>query len=260
MVKKKSLTVDLKNIFLGLQTEMTATLRSTRKNVRHPVAKGNVSESSWRTMLKTYLPERYEVADAFILDSDGNLSEQIDLVIFDRHFSPFLLRKDGACYIPAESVYAVFEIRQDASKKNVEYAAAKAESVRRLKRTSAHIPHAGGKYDPVTPKEIIAGLLSLTAGRKTNLSPEFIALVKNFPAQMRLNLGCVLECGSFNILPDKSGEPRVEIFPRKQALIQFFLSLLTALQTTGTVPAMDIQAYAASLVRARNRLQDAVQL
>src|SRR6266851_4671499 len=125
MVKKKPQTVDLKSIFLGLQTEMTASLRSTRKNIRHPVAKGNVSESRWRTLLKTYLPGRYEVADAFILDSDSKLSEQIDLVIFDRHFSPFLLHKDGACHIPAESVYAVFEIRQEASKKNLEYAATK---------------------------------------------------------------------------------------------------------------------------------------
>ncbi len=250
MVKKKkakSRSVNLKNVFLGLQTEMIASLKGTRKTVGHPVAKGNVSENSWRNLLKTYLPNRYEVADAFILDSNGDLSDQIDLVIFDRHFSPFLLHKDGACFIPAESVYAVFEIRQEASKKNIQYAAAKADSVRRLKRTSADIPHAGGKYQPVTPREIIAGFLSLTAGRKTELTSEFIDLIRKLPSQERLNLGCVLECGSFSVRCDGSSEPHVKVFPKEQALIQFFLSLLSALQTIGSVPAMDIQAYATSL-------------
>src|SRR5947207_11543532 len=39
------------------------------------------------------------------------------------------------------------------------YAAKKAESVRKLKRTSTHITHAGGRHDPVVPKDIIAGVL-----------------------------------------------------------------------------------------------------
>jgi hypothetical protein len=247
--KRKLPSVDLKEIFLGLQKEMIATLRTTRKHVGHPGTKGTVSENSWRKLLKTYLPERYEVAEAFILDSEGKLSDQMDLVIFDRHFSPFLFHREGACYIPAESVYAVFEIKQEATKKHIEYAAAKAESVRRLKRTSTHVPHAGGRFDPVTPKKIIAGLLSLTGGPKSGLSAEFSALIKNLPAQRRLNLGCVLERGTFNIVLSKSRVSRVDIFPAEQALIQFFLSLLTALQTIGTVPAMDVQAYAASLSR-----------
>jgi hypothetical protein len=47
------------------------------------------------------------VAQAFVVDSRGHQSEQIDLVIHDRHFSPLLFEVGGACYIPAESFYGL---------------------------------------------------------------------------------------------------------------------------------------------------------
>lgn len=245
--KRRNSTVDLGDIFLGLQKEMEAALRSARRNVGHPTAKGNISENSWRRVLRTYLPERYRVAEAFVVDSDGDISEQLDLVIFDRQYSPFLLYVDGACYIPAESVYAVFEIKQDATKRQLEYAAKKAASVRRLKRTSISVPHAGGRFAPVKPKEIIAGFLALTGGTRFCSPKELSRFLKALPNTERLHLACILQRGSIALDIGKNRKLRVTTFPAEQALIQFFLSLLSALQKVGTVPAMDIQAYAASL-------------
>jgi hypothetical protein len=245
--KKENSSVDLGDVFLGLQKEMEAALRSTRRNVRHPTAKGNISENSWRKLLATYLPERYRVAEAFVVDSRGDISEQLDLVIFDRQYSPFLLYVDGACYIPAESVYAVFEIKQDATKKQLEYAAKKAASVRRLKRTSISVPHAGGRFAPVKPKEIIAGFLALTG--RTKFCKELSEFLKSLPKSGRLHLACILQRGSIALGTGKNRKVAVKTFPAEQALIQFFLALLSALQKVGTVPAMDIQAYAASLRR-----------
>jgi hypothetical protein len=250
MVKKKKSAVDLKRIFLGLQTEMIAKLRNTRSNVKHPTAKGNVTESSWRRLLETYLPNRYAVETAFVIDSAGNISEQIDLVIFDRHFSPFLFHEDGAIYIPAESVYAVFEIKQEATSQNLTYAAKKAESVRKLKRTSASIVHAGGKYSPVVPKEIIAGFLALSAtGKNASISKALTDNLKKFSLNQRLDLVCVLERGAVSVSKQKKGAVQVEVFPSDQSLINFFLSLLSRLQSVGSVPAMDIQAYWSALKR-----------
>ena len=60
-------------------------------------------------MLKKHLPSRYQVEKAFIVDINGELSEQIDIVIFDHHYCPLLFNLDGAVYIPAESVYAVLK-------------------------------------------------------------------------------------------------------------------------------------------------------
>ena len=85
---------DLKKAFLGLQSEMVTKLGTARTVIGHPVAKGDVTENRWRKLLEDYLPKRYAVEKAFIVDSEGNRSDQIDLVIFDRHFSPFLFNQE----------------------------------------------------------------------------------------------------------------------------------------------------------------------
>lgn len=45
----------------------------------------------------------------------------------------FIFKQDDFMYIPAESVYAVFEVKQDV-KGHIEYASQKVESVRKLKK------------------------------------------------------------------------------------------------------------------------------
>ena len=181
------------------------------------------------------------------MDSAGNVSDQIDLVIFDRHFSPFLFHEEGAFYIPAESVYAAFEIKQQLSKEEIAYAARKIESVRKLKRTSAHITYAGGRHDPVKPKEIIGGILCLESGWKKGLASGPISILQSLPTPQRLDLICILNHGAIVTSTHTSGKLEFEIFPAEKALIQFFLSLLSKLQAIGSVPAMDIGAYKKAL-------------
>ena len=65
-------------------------------------------------MLDTYLPKRYQAAKAHVVDSLGNFSQQIDVVVFDRQYSPFIFTYENETIIPAESVYAVFEAKQTA--------------------------------------------------------------------------------------------------------------------------------------------------
>jgi hypothetical protein len=60
--------------------------------------------------LSEILPSRYQVSKGFVVDSDSMRSEQIDVIIHDRVFSPLLWEDGGYMYVPAESVYAVFEV------------------------------------------------------------------------------------------------------------------------------------------------------
>jgi uncharacterized protein DUF6602 len=102
------------------------------------------SESVWIELLETYLPRRYQAATAHIVDSLGAFSQQIDVVVFDRQYSPFIFKYQGQTIIPAESVYAVFESKQASNAALVAYAQEKVASVRRLHRTSLPIPYAKG--------------------------------------------------------------------------------------------------------------------
>lgn len=225
---------------------MIAKLTTNRENIIHPGSKGDATELCWIEMLNSYLPKRYQAAKAFVLDANGQLSEQLDVVIFDRQYSPFLFNQSGTCYIPAESVYAVFEVKQDLGKKEIEYAGSKAASVRCLQRTSGPIPHAGGKHPPRPLFEILAGVLTLSATWKPLFGSSFDLAVKSLSRQQRIDLGCALQFGAFDLRYVKDGKPRIEK-NEKDPLIFFFLHLLSRLQELATVPAIVITEYAKSL-------------
>lgn len=115
MVNNK--TIDIKKLFSALDEEMRLKLSSKIDQIYHPTAKGNETELNWIGLLSNYLPARYKVDTGFIVDFEGNISEQIDIIIYDRHFTPFIFRGENTLYIPAEGVYAVFEVKPSLSKK-----------------------------------------------------------------------------------------------------------------------------------------------
>lgn len=236
--------VDLRNIFMRLQEQMIARLAANREIICHPVPKGDSLELNWLEMLQVYLPQRYTVDKAFVVDSEGAISEQIDLVVYDRQYSPFLFNQDGAKYVPAECVYAVFEIKQTIDKAVTEYAGEKVESVRKLKRTSALIPHAGGTFMPKPLFEIIGGILTLDSEWSPGLGGSFEDALKALNKEQRLNLGCILKQGSFHCLYDDDNTMHIAKSKCEDALIFFFLNFTKQLQKLATVPAMDISAYA----------------
>ena len=46
------------------------------------------------------LAPRYQAATAHVVDSEGNFSDQIDVVVFDRQYSPFIFTFEGQKIIP----------------------------------------------------------------------------------------------------------------------------------------------------------------
>src|SRR5262249_28472305 len=165
--------INLKDMMLGLQAQMDAKLSLSRRTLSHPGTIGDFSELEWLTLLSAYLPKRYNADKGFVVDARGAASDQIDIIIFDRHYTPFVFHQNGAKYIPAEAVYAVIECKQDITRENIRYASQKAKSVRSLKRTSSPIVHAGGTLEPKKLHNILAGLVcvggTISNGSKKHL-------------------------------------------------------------------------------------------
>src|SRR5581483_1131480 len=126
----------LAELLAGLHDDVQQRLATARKTFGHPGTKGDASENVWLEMLRTYLPHRYKAEKAHVVDSLGSFSEQIDVVVFDRQYSPFIFQYQGQTIVPAESVYAVFEAKQTINAEQVKYTRKKVASVRRLRRTS----------------------------------------------------------------------------------------------------------------------------
>jgi hypothetical protein len=270
---------DMERAFKARQEALEYELRLTSAFVTHSGEIGDGSEELWRRMLRAFLPARYRVDKVFVVDSEGGQSEQIDLAIYDGQYSPLWFESaSGTRIIPAESVYAVFEIKQRLDSDHLKYTSKKVGSVRKLKRKPAPVVDVAGWHPPVDVRDrpIIGGLLALRNTYTTFVPEENIA---KYSEEDRIDLGLAL-CRDGNV--EKSGvfieidhpathavycrdripglraacphtledRPRVlQDNSSKMQLIKFCLSLFRRLQQIGTASAVDIDAYAEVLYK-----------
>lgn len=264
LIKYKKM-IDLKDLFGSLQQEMLVSLQTDRDYISHTGSMGDASEERWMKFLRAYLPDRYQVDKAIVIDALGNVSDQIDVVIYDNLYTPFIFNKDGFKYVPAESVYAVFEVKQDIAG-NIEYAADKVESVRRLQRTSIDMVSSGRTCKARLLTKIIGGILTTANSYKTQETVE--EHLKALAGYRTLDLGCCIQTGSFFVdykemvikredysrdmaanradikkVYDSRTVTNVHFSKPIVSLFTFFLQLVSYLKSIGTVGAIDINAY-----------------
>lgn len=234
-------TWSLSKVLAKLHDDIEHRLAASRESFGHPTTKGDASEHVWLEMLKSYLPRRYEAQKAHVVDSKGEFSQQIDIVIFDRQYSPFIFDYEGQKIVPAESVYGVFEAKQAINAGEVAYAQEKCESVRKLYRTSLPIPHAGGTYPPKPLPHILAGILTFDSDWSPPLGKSLIEALDEGKGNRHLDLGCIAAHGIFN---SSDQEAFYSIAPGGKPATAFLLELIARLQTSATVPMIDVRAYA----------------
>jgi uncharacterized protein DUF6602 len=232
----------LPRLFAQHQRALRAALELARGAIDHPTSKGDASEAQWRKMLAKHLPQRYRVCKGHVVDSRGGMSDQIDVIIHDAHYCPLFLDEGGTCFVPAESVYAVFEAKQELTAGYVTAAGEKAASVRRLFRTSAPIVDRGEEKQPRPLTYILGGVLALTTGWRDGLGDGFKAAFGKLEGDAQLDLGCVIAAGAFEFVRYHDKEDLV-IAPPDAGLVTFFLRLVHRLQAIGTIPAIEWPAY-----------------
>ncbi|MER0438246.1 DUF6602 domain-containing protein [Emticicia sp. W12TSBA100-4] len=252
--------IDIAELFKGLQNQMIAQLNTNREFLLHPGTKGDSLENVWIEWLRKYLPNRYCIDKAIIIDCKGNLSDQIDLVIYDQHYTPFVFSQNGIFYIPAEGVYAVFEVKPELTKGYIEYAGDKIESVRKLHRTSTNIIDRGKQFEPRSLTKILGGILTSVSTIQNSTIEKHLESLKSLKS---IDLGCSVEGGCFYIDYAIDEDNKINDFNERitnyyknreyssttfstadKSLVTFFLQLMRYLQQTiGTVAAIDLNAY-----------------
>lgn len=257
--------IQLDSLFSGLQNQMIAQLNTSRNNIEHPGSKGDVLEMAWIEWLRKYLPNRYSVDKAIVIDHTGKTSDQIDIVIYDNWYTPFIFTQNGFYYIPAEGVYAVFEVKPEMKGKvTIDYSAKKIESVRVLKRTSTKIINTGVDCLPRPLTKIVGGVLTSTCSVTKDTINRNLELQKGLSS---IDFGCIADEGSFYIdyngdenTKNKEYESRIREYydkrefvsvtysKKENSLVTFFMQLTRYLQQAiGTVAAIDLQKYIGSI-------------
>jgi len=233
----------LQSAFASEQECLIAGLHSSAR-ITHDGDRGEVNEQFFIDFLRKYLPNRYTVEKAIVLDSEGSVSDSIDVVVFDRQYTPTLLDNDKHRYVPAEAVYAVFECKPTINKAYLDYSGEKVESVRRLKRTSVPIFFVEGSYKAKPLFDIIGGILSLNVDWSDGFGESFRKCHNSLTGLKRIDCG-FSACGAcFDVF---NGDSAYTFGPEKNALAFFAFRLLWKLQSLATVPAVDWMAYANKL-------------
>ena len=232
--------ITLKTLLESFHEVVEHDLTISRKSHAHPVSKGDATENVWIKLFKDYLPKRYSVDKAFIVDSNGSFSQQMDVVIYDRQYTPFIFVHQEQKYVPAEAVYAVFEAKQDI-KGQVNYAQEKIGSVRSLHRTNMPVPHAGGEFEPRPLQPIVGGLLTLESSWSPALGKTLLSALGDDTDIGIIDIGCVAAHGYFSF---SAGDGKYEVFDAGKPATAFVFRLISILQARATVPMIDIQAYA----------------
>lgn len=234
-----------KEVLLAAQRQLRGELEGAIVHT-HPTARGSATEHGWGRFLDRHLPKRYEVTQGFVIDADGRQSEQLDIILCDRHYTTVLLDDRAARYVPAESVYAVFEVKQNLNKTHVEDAQAKVRSVRALRRSSAPIQHAGGTFAPKVPGRILGGLLATRSDWTPPFGDPFVQAVLGMTAADEVDFFVALADGAAEVKYG-AGAPTPASCRADVALPWFFLTLVHRLQELATVVAADYLAYRSAL-------------
>jgi hypothetical protein len=101
----------------------------------HPGEFGTYRETICKEFLTSFIPQRMTIDSGFLINSDGKISTQCDLVIYDKSVTPLLQNENRQRFFPIESVCAVGEIKSVMSLNDLKEALLKLSNHKSLRDT-----------------------------------------------------------------------------------------------------------------------------
>ena len=127
-------TTPYTNVLRAAQRKLDASIKQIRDSIPHPGETGALVEREFRSQLEEVLPEKIGVSHGFVLDSNGGVSKQMDIVLYDRMNTPRILTSEGAQMFPVEATYACGEIKTKLDSPGLQDSFEKCRSYKMLER------------------------------------------------------------------------------------------------------------------------------
>ena len=112
--------MNLKEIFDEVSDQMKSDFMKAQKSLSHAGLKGDANEETVRKFLRQYLPKTLDITTGMLVDSDGNQSRQLDIIICDSSKTPIFFQSGETRVIPIECAYAVIEVKAFLDKTELE--------------------------------------------------------------------------------------------------------------------------------------------
>ena len=125
-----------RSVLSTAQYNMSTAIAQIRNSIPHTGETGDLVERVFRTQLIEVLPEKVGVSNGFVVDSKGDVSRQMDIILYDRQNTPRIFTSAGAQMFPVETTYACGEIKTDMDSAQLADSFQKCQSYKRLSRNS----------------------------------------------------------------------------------------------------------------------------
>lgn len=160
------------------------------KAVTHPGESGRAREQIVADYLRRIIPEDFRIDTGFVIDGQGGVSRQIDLVVYRRNYHP-VFQIGGIKYFMIESVAAVIENKASIASRDVFKAALEnIRSVKVLDRSNGghnYVLAGGRQAGPVDPgkfeHQVFGAVVTEQSLTRDALKDEWIAFLKAYPSR-----------------------------------------------------------------------------
>lgn len=186
-------------IYQATAKRMQADLERLRAGLDHAGTKGSAAEEIVRDFLKEALPRSLGITVGQVIDADGNLSGQSDVIIYDALATPMIFSsaQAGQRTVPIEGVVGVIEVKSKLRKGDLEQIVSHAATLKAMERRafmpegfSVHREMYGQTWD------VLPVLYSVFAFESDGLyAHELNQLQADTPLHLRLDNLCVLDRG-----------------------------------------------------------------
>ena len=123
----------LNTYYDGILGRIRSEVDSINAIFSHHGLKGQGNENVLRDLLSQFIARRFAVGTGVVIDHEGGVSRQCDIVIYDNHLYPSLLSMTSMHLYPVDLVYATIEVKTTLTSEETDDALEKLASVRRLK-------------------------------------------------------------------------------------------------------------------------------
>jgi hypothetical protein len=120
----------------GPMSVAARTLRARFEDIEHEHRgeAGRQRQDDLRDVLGAHLPGRLALAGGEIIASDGAVSPEVDIIIYDALNTPLLASSGSSVKVPIEGVYGVIEVASRLDSRKLREDASKIERIKQMKK------------------------------------------------------------------------------------------------------------------------------
>lgn len=142
--------MELEAIFKSIAEKLAIDFKYMSSEIEHRASKGRVREIELvEQFLRKYLPAFIGISNGEIVATNGEVSNECDIIFYESRTCPFLLDKSGYRIFPVECIYGILEVKSYLDNTQLENELGKISKVKKLPKI-AFEPQAGATIKSVS--------------------------------------------------------------------------------------------------------------